>query len=48
MSYFTAKMHQIRCRGSAPDPAGERFRPLARLKGRTFIGEGQDQEAVAV
>jgi len=39
MSYFTAKMHQIRFRLG---------RALAGFKGRTSIGEGKDQEAVAL
>ena len=45
MSYFKAKMHQIRFRmGSAPDPAGGAYsappEPLAGFKGPTSKGKG--------
>jgi len=34
--------------GSAPDPAGSALDPLAGFKGRTSLGKGKDQEAVAL
>jgi len=50
MSYFAAKMHQIRFRlGLRPNPAGERFRPSMDLRGvGYFYRGGKDQEAVTV
>jgi len=46
MSYFTAIMHHIRFRPQTP--LGSALDPLAGFKWRISIGEGKDQEAVAV